>query len=218
VTSDSREVVVVILAAGAGRRLGGVAKALLPARPDDERPGDGWDSDVMPAPSSFLARVARAAAAGGAKRGVVVVGPPHGERVAGEARRLHLDVVDNPDPARGMSWSVALGFEYAETRFGAARSALLWPVDHAGVAPATAARLVAEAQAADPDRILVPVWRGRGGHPTAFGRALWPELSACGPLPRGARSVLDRRADRVRRLDVDDPGVAADVDRPADLG
>jgi CTP:molybdopterin cytidylyltransferase MocA len=192
------EVVTVILAAGAGRRLGGVAKALL----------DGGGA-------SFLARVAASAAAGGAGRGVVVVGAPHGERVAAEAGRLGLEVATNPTPERGMASSVAIGFEHAASRFGRARAGLLWPVDHAAVDSATVARLVDEARA---DLILVPVWRGRGGHPTAFGRELWPDLVACGELPRGARSVIERRAERVRRIDVGDGAIAADVDRPGDLG
>jgi CTP:molybdopterin cytidylyltransferase MocA len=196
------EVAVVIVAAGAGRRLGGAAKALLPAGNDDG--------------ATFLATIARSAGQAGAGRAVVVVGPPHGERVIEEARRLALDVTDNPDPDRGMASSVALGFEHAVRHFGGASSALLWPVDHARVAPATVALLVAGA-AASPGRILVPTWRGRGGHPTAFGRELWPELAACAELPRGARSVLDRRADRVDRLPFDDPGVTADVDLPGDL-
>ncbi len=164
--------------------------------------------------STFLATIAATAAGAGAGRAVVVIGPPHGERVADEARRLGLELTDNPDPDRGMSSSVALGFEHALARFGDAAAALLWPVDHARVAQVTVARLVAEA---DAGRVVIPTWRGRGGHPTAFGRALWPELAGCAALPRGARSVLDSNADRVLRVEVDDPGVTADVDRAEDL-
>ena len=191
------EVVLVIVAAGAGRRLGGVAKALLPAEGE-----------------TFLAAIAATAAGGGAGRAVVVIGPPHGERVAIEARRLGLELTHNPDPDRGMSSSVAIGFAHALERFGDAGAALLWPVDHARVAQVTVARLAAEAQA---DRVVIPTWRGRGGHPTAFGRALWPQLAGCASLPRGARSVLEQHADHVVRTEVDDPGVRADVDRAADL-
>jgi molybdenum cofactor cytidylyltransferase len=197
------EVVLVIVAAGAGRRLGGAAKALL-----RDTSSDG---------PTFLARIAATAERAGAGRALVVVGPPHGLAVAEEAARIGAGVAKNPDPDRGMASSVAIGFEQALQRFGAACAALLWPVDHARVADETAARLVREAQAGAADRILVPTWQGRGGHPTAFGRALWPELAACAGLPRGARSVLEQRADRVERIAVDDPGVTADVDQPGDL-
>ena len=205
------EVVVVIVAAGAGRRLGGVAKALLRA------PGADQDAARTADGPTFLARIAATAAGAGAGRAVVVVGPPHGERVAEEARRLGLDLAHNPDPDRGMSSSVAIGFAHCERHFATAAAALLWPVDHARVSLATVAGLIAGA-AADPAGVVIPTWRGRGGHPTWFGRALWGELAACAGLPRGARSVVDAVGARVRRLEVADPGVVADVDHPADLG
>ncbi|HWM87684.1 MAG TPA: nucleotidyltransferase family protein [Kofleriaceae bacterium] len=197
------EVVVVILAAGAGRRMGGVAKALL------ETDAGSGESET------FLGSIASTAAHAGAGRGVVVVGAPYGERVAAVARQLGLEVVENPDPDRGMSSSVAIGFDHVASRLGGAGAALLWPVDHARVSLATVALLVADS---GPDRILVPTWRGRGGHPTGFGRHLWPELAGCADLPRGARSVIERHAGSVLRLEVDDPGVTADVDHPDDLG
>lgn len=186
--------IAVVLAAGRGARLGGVAKALLDAGGE-----------------SFLARVAGALAAAGAG-GLVVVGPPHGAAVRAEAARLGLAVVENPQPERGMASSVAVGF--AALRGRADRAALLWPVDVARVAPATVSAVIAASAA---EGIAVPTWQGRGGHPAAFGRALWDELAACDGLPEGARSVLHRDPARVVRVPVDDPGVIADVDLPADL-
>ncbi|WP_050483332.1 NTP transferase domain-containing protein [Bordetella bronchiseptica] len=68
--------------------------------------------------------------------------------------------------------------------------------------------------AACADGITVPVHQGRRGHPVAFGRSLWGELAALrGDV--GARELLRRH--RVAAVEVDDPGVAADVDTPGDL-
>jgi molybdenum cofactor cytidylyltransferase len=188
-------VIAVVLAAGRGARLGGVAKALL---------AHGGES--------FLARVAGTLAAAGVRDALVVVGPPHGDAVRAEASRLGLPVVDNPAPERGMASSVAVGFAALAGRDDEA--ALLWPVDLARVSADTVARVAA---AAAPERIAIPTWQGRGGHPTAFGRALWPELAACDHLADGARSVVRRDPARVVRIPVDDPGVVADVDLPGDL-
>ncbi len=187
--------IAVVLAAGRGERLGGVAKALLSI--------DG---------ESFLARLAGTLAAAGGGELLVVVGPPHGDRVRAEAARLGLSMVENPAPERGMASSVATGFAALAGR--ADTAALLWPVDVARVAAASVAAVIAAAAA---DRIVVPTWQGRGGHPAAFGRAVWSELAACGALPEGARSILHRDPARVTRLPVDDRGVLADVDLPADL-
>ena len=212
----------VIVAAGAGSRLGGVAKALLPCRGETD-----------------LATIARTGRAVGLVDAVVVVGAPFAEEVAAHARQLGLRVRVNPAPERGMASSVALGF--AAIASGPAAAAWLWPVDHPAVTEATLRRLVAaleapEADAAadaigrvrslpmadpgDPMRALSmlvaqPRHRGAGGHPPLIRRALWPALAACAHEARGARGVL--RAARSVAVEVDDPGVVRDIDTPADL-
>jgi CTP:molybdopterin cytidylyltransferase MocA len=187
----------VIVAAGRGSRLGGRAKALLPA----------------PGGMTFLAAIAELARGAGIAEIVVVVGGPHRAAKEVEAARLDLAVAINPRAERGMATSVAQGFAFAAGAF-AASSALLWPVDHARVAPETLAALVVAARR---DGAVIPAYRGLGGHPVAVGRALWPELARCGAAPEGARSVLRSRPWRVQRIDVDDAGVVGDVDTPADL-
>lgn len=191
----------VIVAAGAGRRLGGVAKALLPYRGE-----------------SYLATIAATARTVGLVDAVVVVGEPFGPDVAAHARQLGLRVRVNPAPDRGMASSVALGF--AAIANGPASAAWLWPVDHPAVAEATLRRLVeafAGGGAAGSGGAITaqPRHRGRGGHPPLIGRALWPALAACGGAPGGARGVL--HAAPLIAVEVDDPGVVRDVDTPADV-
>jgi CTP:molybdopterin cytidylyltransferase MocA len=185
-------VIAVVLAAGAGARLGGVAKALLPR-------GD----------TTFLGAIAATCAAAGVGELLVVVGAPFAAAVAEEAARLGARVVVNPDPGRGMASSVATGFAACG---GAHRAALLWPVDHPAVTAATVGALLVS----DAD-VVVPRHRGAGGHPVAVARAVWPALAACGDLAGGAREVLRDRRWRRRDLEVDDPGVVRDVDHPLDL-
>jgi len=188
----------VILAAGAGRRLGGVAKALLPHA----------------TAGSYLAAIAATARAVGLVDAVVVVGAPYGDEVAAHARQLGLRVRGNPAPERGMASSVALGF--AAIAAGPAAAAWLWPVDHPAVAAGTLRRLLGALDRAGPGAADVarPCHRGRGGHPPLIVRARWPALAACADHPDGARGVL--RAARVIAVEVDDPAVIHDVDTPAD--
>jgi molybdenum cofactor cytidylyltransferase len=181
----------VIVAAGAGARLGGVAKALCQL-------GDG---------RTFLEAIAGTARAAGVDELIVVAGPPHGLAVLAHARALGLAGAWNPAPARGMASSIALGF----AALGDASAALLWPVDHPRIAPAVIAQLCA---ALADHHAAIPTFGGRGGHPALIGRGLWPALIA-NDHPDGARGVL--RAARTARVAVDDPGVIADVDTPADL-
>jgi len=183
----------VILAAGAGRRLGGVAKALLPHRG-----------------ATYLAAICATAREVGLVDAVVVVGAPFGNEVAAHARQLGLRVRVNPAPERGMASSVALGF--AAVAGGPAAAAWLWPVDHPAVAADTLRRLV-DALGAGIE-VARPCHRGRGGHPPLIARAVWPALAACGGEADGARGVL-RRARSVD-VEIEDPGVVHDVDLPAD--
>lgn len=186
----------VILAAGSGARLGGVAKALLPF-------GRGAPGQT------YLEAIAAAARTAGLADGVVVIGPPYGDAVAGHARSLGLRVAVNGEPARGMASSVSIGF--AAIAEGDADAAWLWPVDHPDVAPESLALLAAalgEHQAAQPR------FEGRGGHPPLIARELWPALAACAARPGGARAVL-AEADVVA-VELDDPGVVRDIDTPDD--
>ncbi len=189
--------VVVVLAAGAGRRLGGVAKALL------------CDAGGP----TYLEQLWQRARDGGAGAAVVVAGPPHLEATSAEAARLGLLVAVNPDPERGMASSVSIGFAAALEASDADR-ALLWPVNHPRVEAETVRRLLASAGDAG---VVVPVYAGKGGHPTLFARALWPELVACAGAADGARAVVRSVPERVVRIDVEDRGVIADVDTRADL-
>ena len=193
--------VAVILAAGAGQRLGGMAKALLP----------------LASGMTLLEAVVTCARAAGVSRCMVVVGPPHDDVTTAEAARLGVPVMRNPAPHRGMASSVALGFEHLLARHPDAVVGLLWPVDHAAVQPGTVSTLL---RACAPERAVIPTYQGHGGHPAGFGRALWPAMAACADAPEGARSVLRLLAqdapDRVLRIEVEDRGVVADIDTPGD--
>ncbi|MDX2090070.1 MAG: NTP transferase domain-containing protein [Kofleriaceae bacterium] len=183
----------VILAAGAGSRLGGVAKALLRAGGE-----------------SYLERIMRTARGAGAREVVVVVGQPYGERVSEAARAMGGIVVENPAPERGMASSVALGFAaIADTSVDAA---WLWPVDHPFVAHATLAWLTA---ALGTHAAAQPRFEGRGGHPPLVARTLFRALAACTDSPNGARGVL--AAADVVAVAVGDRAVVQDIDTPADL-
>ena len=192
----------VILAAGAGARLGGVAKAVL----------------CLVDGRTFLSAVKESAQHGGVTRFVVVVGPPHAEITRREAERLGMSVIVNPDPALGMASSVSVGFGHASCHSDQHRPGLLWPVDHPRVCADTVRAVVA---ATGRGEVVIPSFRGRGGHPTGFGRDLWQDLSSCVSAPQGARSVIrglaSRHPERVKYLDVRDAGVVADVDTLNDL-
>lgn len=189
----------VILAAGSGSRLGGVAKALL-----------------VHEGRTFLEHIVDLVRADGGGPCIVVVGPPYGDEVARYARSLPgigMWTVNNPDPSRGMASSVALGFTFVEpcTRLMGVPAAYLWPVDHPFVLPSTLARL---REAAIEGAIARPTYQGRGGHPPLIPRAHWEQFASCTHVEGGARGVMSKL--RVVDVVVDDPGVVRDVDTSED--
>ncbi|MBA2543559.1 MAG: NTP transferase domain-containing protein [Deltaproteobacteria bacterium] len=190
----------VVLAAGAGSRLGGLPKALL-----------------MHGERSFLELIVDRVREGGPV--IVVVGPPFGDAVADHARTLgeHVHVVVNPEPARGMASSIALGFDALQpwSRPGI-DDAWLWPVDHPFIRQDT---LEAIGKAMGRHDVARPVFRGsdgavRGGHPPLISRRSWLQLAGCDRVEGGARAVISTLD--VVDVPVDDPGVVRDIDTPED--
>jgi len=93
--------------------------------------------------------------------------------------------------------------------------ALAWPVDHARVRASTVADIL---RASSRHLIVVPTTPdGRGGHPTAFGASLWPELRQAVAQPDGARAVVRADLARVVRVTTSDPGAFFDIDTPEDF-
>ena len=184
----------VILAAGAGMRLGGVAKALL-------RTASG---------TTFLEQILATARTAGLETAIVVVAAPFGAEVAAHAQGLGLRVAWNPHPERGMASSIALGFAALER--SVCDAAWLWPVDHPDVSPATLALLVASM---GQHEVARPRVGGRGGHPPLVARALWARLADCADLEYGARDVFT--AADVLEVAVTDEGCVRDVDTAVEL-
>jgi CTP:molybdopterin cytidylyltransferase MocA len=186
-------VVAILLAAGAGRRIGG-CKALL--RDGDDR--------------SFLAVCHERLSQPGVEATVAVTGTD-AEAVARAAAGLpRLECVANPRHAEGMLGSLLVGLERAERR--GADAVLVHPVDHPLVEPGTVARVVTALQRGA--AIAVPSWEGRRGHPGGFAASVWPALREASP-ERGAREVLARQAGSVVHVE-GDPGCRVGIDTPAD--
>jgi CTP:molybdopterin cytidylyltransferase MocA len=220
----------VIVAAGSGTRMGGVAKALLrrgdrtfletivrtlsetqpfnsiPDTPRTTNPNEIADPEK--GFKAFSAQLAQERAASpflhdAAQTCVVVVGPPFGDAVAAHARELGARVAVNSDPSRGMSSSINLGFAAFAAGSSDIDAAWLWPVDHPDVELTTLRVLIDKL---GDHEVARPVCDGRGGHPPLVRRALFAPLSTCA----NARDVI--AAADVVNVPVDDKGTIEDVD------
>jgi CTP:molybdopterin cytidylyltransferase MocA len=191
-------IVAVVLAAGAGRRMGGRPKALLTL-----------DSE------SFLARVVRTCRDGGCDE-IWVVAPPEPPAVLALVRLLRARSVVNSAPERGMFSSVQVGVRTVTESRAAAADVLVFPVDHPRVQASTVGALLAARARATVRNWIRPVYEGRGGHPI-----LIPGSATTGLLDRDPHEPLRDalRGIGLEPLDVpvDDPGILANVNVLGDL-
>ncbi|MBL8519217.1 MAG: nucleotidyltransferase family protein [Betaproteobacteria bacterium] len=141
-------------------------------------------------------------------RVVAVVGADQG--VGRLLDAIGCEVVVNPRATEGMGTSIACGVAQAPD----AASWLIALGDMPFAQVATLGALLREG--IESEHIVVPEHAGRRGHPVRFPGCVGDELRALGG-DQGARRVLERHVDRTLVLRVDDPGVLADIDTPADL-
>lgn len=184
-----------IVAAGAGRRLGGRNKAAL----------------TLPNGRSFLANIVASCRAVGVVDVVVVL------RAGQELPRdLEAPVImaTNPAPERlGMLGSIHAALA---TQVGQASCAmLLWPVDCPRVSE-SCLRTLLQAAAAGDHEIVLPRIGTRRGHPALFKRTVYEELMRA-PLDQGARAVVRAQPQRVLEVAVEEASVTDDIDTLADL-
>jgi len=157
---------------------------------------------------SFVSAVVGALVGGGCDPVVVVTAPGQvevGRRAEGAGAR----VLVNPEPGEGPITSLRMALSALGP--GVDGVAIL-PVDHPAVRPETVAALL-DALAAGGAPLVIPTVEGRRGHPAVFHRRLFAEL--LDPrLQGGARAVVHRHLEEATLVEVDDPGVLADIDTP----
>lgn len=160
----------------------------------------------------FLSRAVRSLRAGGCAPIIVSVreaGDDIGILALAEADR----VVVPEDPEEGPIAGLRAALPHAGQGEG---GIVVLPVDHPLVSPETVRAIVAASTEAGAS-IVLPTHGGRPGHPVFFGPAVFPELMDPELTTEGARSVVRRDSGRVRAVEVEDPGIHADLDTPADL-
>jgi molybdenum cofactor cytidylyltransferase len=123
---------------------------------------------------------------------------------------LDIDYVINPEPDRGMGYSIACAVNATAGSDGW----LLMPADMPFVRPSTTQRIIAAMDAGAP--LAAPVFQGQRGHPVAFSKDFFAQLAACDG-DTGARHILQQHRQQLVTIDTDDAGVLVDIDRPTDL-
>jgi CTP:molybdopterin cytidylyltransferase MocA len=166
---------------------------------------------------------------------IVVTRPEDAEKVetAGLPQTDRVRAVVNPHPERGRTGSLQCGLKELEAvhltsgKPEAAHLAsgepeatlsgcLIWPVD-VPLVSAAAVRRISDALAAEGTGArIVPVHEGRGGHPVAVGRDLWPAIHEMRP-DEPLRNLFRPPGPPVRCIPVDDEAIRANLNTREDV-
>ena len=141
---------------------------------------------------------------------ILVVLGHHARRIERATNLEGVEVLLNPRFRLGQTSSLQRGLRALGG--SGVEAILLCLVDHPAAAPATVRALIS-AFRESPCAGVLPVYRGRRGHPVVIGRALFPEILALSPT-EGANTVTRRHGEGTREVEVDDPGIRIDVDDP----
>lgn len=184
--------VIVLLAAGEGRRFGGIKQLA--------------DLDGEP----MCRRVARQLLCLDCP--LVAVTGAHADAVEQALDGLPLELLRHAEWARGLGSSIAHGARHVQLRFGPFTSVLLCLADQPLIDTAHYRRLLDRHRQA-PDRLLGTVQGEATGPPVLFPADCLAELAAWRDS-RGARALLERESARLERMAL---AQHMDVDTPDDL-
>jgi molybdenum cofactor cytidylyltransferase len=142
---------------------------------------------------------------GGAETIVVVLGH-RAKEVRKKLTGLPVRFAFNPDPSSEMSASIAAGVRELPESCEATFIAL---VDHPAV-PANVVTTVLEAWR-EGAHLVVPTWQARGGHPVLVDLRFRSELLGLSSTG-GLRALFEAHPEEVKRVPVDSPFIARDMD------
>lgn len=142
---------------------------------------------------------------GGVETIVVVLGH-RADELREKLKHHNVSFALNPDPNSEMGASIAAGIrELPDT----AKATLIALSDHPAV-PATVVSTLIDAWT-NGARLVIPTWRNRGGHPVLIDLSFKPQLLSL--YSRGGlRAFFQAYSPEVRRIEVDSPFIARDMD------
>lgn len=145
--------------------------------------------------------------AAGIKNVVVVIGRG-GSEILDSMKDLPVKIVFNENPESEMAESVRIGLR-ALTQ--SSSGVLIHLSDHPLVSVRTLKRL-SQCYFETSDKILIPLYKGKRGHPSLFPKPIISEVF----VGLNLRDIINRDSDRIKLLDVDDEGVILDMDTKDD--
>jgi molybdenum cofactor cytidylyltransferase len=139
---------------------------------------------------------------------LVVVAGPDANAIVGALSGLSVRIAVNDATGSDMAGSVRTGLSALEQTCS---GVLVCLADHP-LASAETMRTLAAAHQNSPNKIVIPSFGGKRGHPTLFPLPVLREVLSGGTL----RDIVRLDPTRVREIDTPDEGTVLDMDTPGD--
>jgi molybdenum cofactor cytidylyltransferase len=189
------KVAAIILAAGMSRRMGKANKLLEPI-----------NNELM------VKRVTRQVLASQVEQVMLVTGH-EAEKVQAALIDEDIKIVHNPDFAEGLSTSLHCGLTHLS---GDIDAAVICLADMPAVSSVIIDRLIAAFNPEENRLICVPFYQGQRGNPVVLAKRFFSEMNELSG-DKGAREFLQKYADLVCEVEIDDEGILYDIDEPEAL-
>jgi len=179
----------ILLAAGLSKRMG-MTKQLLPL---------GDKPVIMHCIDTIIAS---------GIKDIIVVLNPGGKEIEEAIRHLPLTIVFNNDPSSEMAESVRIGLQSVHDD---SSGILICLSDYPLITTDTLKILIAWHEK-EPDKIIIPVYRNKRGHPTLFPKHCVDGISQGFTL----REIVHKDNGRIQFVEVQDEGILFDMDTEED--
>ena len=162
---------------------------------------------------TFIERIAgNIRNSGAARPGAIIYNPEHLRRL-NDLQLPGFDLIPNDRIEWGPLYSIQLGLSGIPKD---ASAFLLCLVDHPFVDQETYRKLIRSHRRFQ-QNVLIPIDKGRRGHPALFPFPLFSDILQLPPdLEGGLQTFMKDRPGLILEVPVNDPGILADIDRPED--
>ena len=143
---------------------------------------------------------------------VLVVVAPGQKSTWGWLASLRVHIHENPDPSKGMISTIRAGLESPWVR---GKDFLIAPGDVPFVPSELIDKLIVDFRTRTPE-ILIPTYKGLGGHPGVFSSKLREDFFLHGNTS-GTKEILQRHRAKTTRIAVHDSDICFDVDTEEDV-
>lgn len=191
-SNKKRNISIVILAAGASKRMG-APKMLLP-----------YES------TTIIETVVEKAIHSKADHVSVVTGS-YGTEIRDKLSRFAIDVVNNDEYKSGMLSSVQAGLRFVPKHV----KAVMILLGDQPMIKKEVINLLIEAYNNHAERIVIPVYEGKRGHPLLVDMSFKQDIEKLDPL-KGLRQLIIENPEEILELEVDTPSILKDIDTKED--